>query len=712
LTGSVHYETRDGVAVVTIDNPPVNALGAGVLEAIEEAVARSVGEASVEAVVLVGARDTFVAGADINLFRAIRTEAEALARSEYFHRSLRQIESATKPVVAAIHGNALGGGLELAMACHYRLAAASARVGQPEVLLGLIPGAGGTQRLPRLVGAALALDMCVGGTPIAAADAHAAGLVDELVQPTEGVPVRESLIAAAVALARARANAGELRRTRDLDVASPNTAAAVALCRERRDRLTQSKTPVRAPYAAVDAIEAACTGSFDAGSAVERQKFAECLVSSESRALVHLFFAEREVSRVPGVPKSTLAKEVQRAAIVGAGTMGVGIAMAYANAGVPVLIKDLDERTLERGMATIRSQYESSVSRGRLSPAALERAMALITPTLTYDRFDRVDVVVEAVFEDLSLKLAIFAELGRVTRSDCVLASNSSTLDIDALGGASGRATQVVGHHFFSPANVMKLVEIVRGRETTPETIATSQKLVKRLGKVGVVVGNCFGFVANRMLIRYLGEAYAMLQEGATVPRIDRVMIEFGMPVGPFGMEDIAGLDVGARIRQHLHSSSAQPFWPHAEVADRLVAMGRYGQKSGAGWYRYEAGSRHPMVDPLVDLLAEEAAARDGLQRQAMSDEEILDRLTTALVNEGAHVLGEGFATRASDIDVIYCYGFGFPRYRGGPMFYASVVGLPHMLEQVRKYWGERWTPAPLLERLVAQHLGFDDSAA
>jgi 3-hydroxyacyl-CoA dehydrogenase len=707
LTGAVHLETRDNVAIVTIDNPPVNALGAGVLEAIEEAIGRAVAEAGVAAVVLVGARDTFVAGADINLFRGIRTADEALARAEYFHRSLRQIESATRPVVAAIHGNALGGGLELAMACHYRVAAAGARVGQPEVSLGLIPGAGGTQRLPRLVGVALALDMCVGGTPIAAADAHAAGLVDELVPPSEGAPVRESLIGAAVAFASTRAHAKELRRTRDLPIA--NTTAAVGLCDERRNRLSQSKTPVHAPYAAVDAIEAACTRSFDAGSAFERERFAECLVSGESRALIHFFFAEREASRVPGVPKGTLAKDVHRAAVVGAGTMGVGIAMAYANAGVPVLIKDVDEQALERGMATIRSLYESSVSRGRLRPAALERAMALITPTPTYDQFDRVDIVVEAVFEDLPLKLATFTELGQVTRSDCVLASNTSTLDIDALGRASDRAAQVVGHHFFSPANVMKLVEIVRGRETTPETIATSQKLVKRLGKVGVVVGNCFGFVANRMLIRYLGEAYVMLEEGATVSRIDRVMIEFGMPVGPFGMEDIAGLDVGGRIRRHLQSTSARSLWPHSEVADRLVAMGRYGQKSGAGWYRYETGSRQPMVDPFVDVLAEETAARRGLQRRVVSDEEILDRFTMALANEGAYVLGEGFAARASDIDVIYCYGFGFPRYRGGPMFYATAVGLPAVLDGVRKYWSERWAPAPLLEKLVAERVGFDD---
>jgi 3-hydroxyacyl-CoA dehydrogenase len=722
--GPVHYDTRDGVALVTIDNPPVNALGAGVLEAIEEAIARAVADPAVAAAVLVGARETFVAGADINLFRTIRTRDEAAARSAYFHRSLRNIESATKPIVAAIHGNALGGGLELAMACHYRVAASSARVGQPEVLLGLIPGAGGTQRLPRLVGVALALDMCVEGTPIAAPAAHAAGLVDEIVEiveiaeiaepvelvpPPGGGPLRESLIRAAVAFARARSKAGELRRTRDLTFAADYIASAVALCDERRRRLSGSKNPVPAPRAAVDAIESACTRSFEEGSATERELFAECLVSGESRALVHLFFAEREAARVPGVARSTVSKDVHAAAIVGAGTMGMGIAMAYANAGLPVLIKEVDEKILEGSLAKIRGYYESTMARGRLTPEALERTMSLIKPTTTYDRFDRVDVVVEAVFEDMSVKLATFAELGRVTRSDCLLASNTSTLDIDALGEASGRPAQVIGHHFFSPANVMKLVEIVRGRQTAPETIAASQKLVKRLGKVGVVVGNGFGFVANRMLMRYLGEAYVMLEEGAPVSQIDRVMIGFGMPVGPFGLEDIAGLDVGARIRRYLQSGALPVSWPRSEVADRLVAMGRYGQKSGAGWYRYEPGSRQPLIDPFVDALAEETAVRCGLERREIGDEEILERLTTSLVNEGAYVLGDGLATRAGDIDVIYCYGFGFPRHRGGPMFHASAVGLSAVLEQVRQYWAGRWDPAPLLEKLAAEQRGFDD---
>jgi 3-hydroxyacyl-CoA dehydrogenase len=699
----IQYDVSDGIAVITIDNPPVNALGPGVLEGIEAAVERGVDDPSVKALVLVGAGETFVAGADINIFKTLSTRQQSLERSEAFHASLKHIEDASKPIVAAIHGNALGGGLELAMSCHYRVALATARVGQPEVLLGLIPGAGGTQRLPRLCGVPLALEMCIDGKPVSAARAHAAGILDQLVEGD-----RDALVARAAAFARTR---GDSRRTRELATAFADVDAAIAACDERRAQLRKTPTPVLAPFAAVDAIRAAATLPFDAGSAIERELFADCVVSTESRALVHLFFAEREVSKVPGVPKGTPARDIRRAAIVGAGTMGGGIAMTYANAGIPVLLKEVDDAALDRGMATIRRNYEASVAKGRMTADALERALGLITPTTSYDGFDAVDLVVEAVFEDLAIKTSTFADLGRVTRHDCLLASNTSTLDIDALARASGRGTNVIGHHFFSPANVMKLVEIVRGRETNAETIATSQKLAKRLGKVGVVVGNCFGFVANRMLLQYLREAYLLLEEGASVAQIDRVMTAFGMPVGPFGMEDIAGLDVGARIREHLRSiGGAHADWAESDIANRLVEMGRFGQKTGAGWYRYEPGSRTPVVDPLIDTLANELSARRGIARRAVSDDEVLARVTTALANEGARVLEEGYASRAGDIDVIYCYGFGFPRYRGGPMFYADTIGLPTVLARIREYRervGDYWKPAPLLEKLASQERGF-----
>jgi 3-hydroxyacyl-CoA dehydrogenase len=424
----------------------------------------------------------------------------------------------------------------------------------------------------------------------------------------------------------------------------------------------------------------------------------------------HLFFAEREAAKVPDVPKETPTIDIRRAAVIGAGTMGGGIAMSYANAGIPVILKEVDQAALDRGLATIRKNYESSVAKGRMSAEAMARTLALITPTTSYDGFDQVDIVVEAVFEHMDLKKKTFSELGAVTRPDCVLASNTSTLDIDTFAQSSGRPAQVVGHHFFSPANIMKLLEIVRGRETSASVIATSIKLGKRLGKVPVVVGNCFGFVANRMLAYYMREAYLLLEEGANVPQIDRVLTRFGMPVGPYGMQDIAGIDVGARVRQYLASiGKTRAEGPQSEVPDRLFALGHYGQKTGMGWYRYEAGSRDRLPNPLIDELAAEAAAKRGITRRAIGDDEILARITTALANEGARVLDEGFALRAGDIDVIYAYGFGFPRHHGGPMFYADSVGLPTVLSRVEEYrarFGDYWKPAPLIERLVAEKRG------
>jgi 3-hydroxyacyl-CoA dehydrogenase len=704
MSNLVRSQLWDGVAVLTIDNPPVNALSQGVWAAIDEAVSAAAADPAAQAIVLIGAGATFVAGADIHGFKLLRTRADALGRVGGSHALLQRLEEVNKPVVAAIHGNALGGGLELAMACHYRVATRDASVGQPEVLLGLIPGAGGTQRLPRLAGAALAIEMCTDGKPLRAPRALAAGILDHLVDHL----VDGDLQAGAIAFAKARAAAGQTRRTRDLPL---DTAAGLAAVIAARGAL---KSRLPAPLAVLDAIEAAMTGSFDDGSLRERERFADCVVSEESRALRHLFFAEREAAKVPDVPKGTPVATIARAAVIGAGTMGGGIAMAYASAGIPVLLKDVDAAAVERGMATIRKNYESSVAKGRLGQDVYERAMARITPTTRYDGFDTVDIVVEAVFEDMDLKKATFADLGRVTKPSCILASNTSTLDLDELGAASGRLPKVIGHHFFSPANVMKLLEIVRGQETSAETIATSVALAKRLGKVGAVVGNCFGFVANRMLAYYMREAYLLLEEGASVPQIDGVLTAFGMPVGPFGMQDIAGIDVGTRIRQYLASiGKTRAEGPQSEVPDQLFARGRYGQKTGAGWYRYEAGSRTRVPDPLIDELAAEAAVRRGVTRRPVTDDEILARITTALANEGARVLEDGFALRAGDIDVIYCYGFGFPRHRGGPMFYADTVGLPAVLRRVEDYrarLGDHWRPAPLLARLAAEGRGFHDA--
>jgi 3-hydroxyacyl-CoA dehydrogenase len=699
----VHYEIRDRVAVLTIDNPPVNAMGPGVLEAIEEQVARANNDAGVDAIVLIGAGSTFVAGADIKIFGTLKTREQSLARSQNTHARLKRIEDSQKPLVAAIHGNALGGGLEIAMSCHFRVMAPDARVGQPEVLLGIIPGAGGTQRLPRLCGAELAIEMCTAGKPVDARRAGAAGIVDNI--------AGENLLGDAIEFARMMAVNGERRKTRELADKIADRQAGVAACAAARAALSKTAKGVKAPFKAIDAIAGAFTLDFEQGSARERELFADCVTAHESRALVHMFFADREAAKVPDVPKDTPVTKIERAAVIGAGTMGGGIAMAYANAGIPVLLKDVDDAAVQRGLATIRKNYESTVAKGRMTPEALEKTMALITPTTTYDGFDRVDIVVEAAFEDINLKKQIFADLGRITKPSCILASNTSTLDIDEFAKASGRPQKVIGHHFFSPANVMKLLEIVRGRETDKETIATSLALAKRLGKVGVVVGNCFAFVANRMLAYYMREALLLLEEGATVPQIDKAMTDFGMPVGPFGMQDIAGIDVGWRIRQFLKSiGKTRAEGPQSAVPDRLYEMGRYGQKTGAGWYKYEQGSRDRIHDPVVDQIAAEEAARRGITRRTVKDDEIITRIMTALANEGARVLEEGYATRASDIDAVYCYGFGYPRHVGGPMFYADSVGLPTVLEKVKEYrekFGDYWKPAALLEKLVAEGKGF-----
>jgi 3-hydroxyacyl-CoA dehydrogenase len=581
-------------------------------------------------------------------------------------------------------------------------------VGQPEVLLGIIPGAGGTQRLPRLCGLPLALAMCTDGKPVAAARAQSEGIIDAVVDG--------DLLQGAIAFAQARAKTGEMRKTRSLQDNISDRAAGQAACQATRAALARTARGARAPFAAVDALEAAVTMGFDEGSRREIELFADCVISTESKALRHLFFAEREAAKVPDIPKETPTRDIQRAAVIGAGTMGGGIAMAYANAGIPVLLKEVDQPTLDRGLATIRKNYESTVSKGKMTPAAMARTFTLITPTTTYDGFDNVDIVVEAIFENMDLKKATFADLGRVTRPDTVLASNTSTLDIDEFAQSSGRPAQVVGHHFFSPANVMKLLEIVRGRETSKEVIATSLKLAKKINKVGVVVGNCFAFVANRMLAYYMREALLLLEEGASVPQIDKALTDFGLPVGPFGMQDIAGIDVGWRIRQYLKSvGKTRAEGPQSEVPDRLYEMGRYGQKTGAGWYKYEAGSRERIPDPIVEELAASEATKRGIKRRTITDEEIIARITTALANEGAQVLEDGYAIRASDIDVVYVHGFGFPRHRGGPMFYADTIGLPTVLARVQEYrkqFGDYWKPAPLLERLVAEGRGFHGEPA
>ncbi len=685
--------TRDGdVGVLTVNNPPVNALSPGVPEGIVAGVEALQNDPAIRAIVLIGGGRTFIAGADIKEFGKITSGQR---RDDICLQALlRTLEDCPKPIVAAIHGTALGGGLETAMACHYRVGVAAAQVGQPEVKLGLIPGAGGTQRLPRLAGVAMAAQMCAGGEPVKAADALQAGILDRI--------VAGDLLQGAIAFAREVADRPP-RKTRDLSDKLSDRAAALQALQAARDAVRKRARGLIAPGKALDAIEAAVTLPFEDGIRREAELFRECLFSDQSKGLIHVFFGERAVAKVPGLPRAVTPLPIRRAAVVGAGTMGGGITMAYANAGIPVLLKEAEQGALDRGLATIRKNYAATVQKGRLSQEQMDQRLARIQPTLTYDGFKDADIVVEAVFEGMELKKQVFAELDRLTRPDAILASNTSTLDIDAIASATSRPQQVIGHHFFSPANVMRLLEIVRGKASSPTVIATSMALAKTLAKVGVLVGNCRGFVGNRMFHPYQREAQFLLEEGATVAQVDAALTDFGMAMGPLAVGDLAGLDVGWRIRkEYRHLEPAGQRVPL--VADRLCELGRYGQKTGAGWYRYPEGSRTPVADPEVERLLEEAARGAGIARRTITPEEIVERTVYALVNEGARILDEGIALRAVDIDIVYVQGYGFPAYRGGPMWYADTVGLKAVYERIRQFeqqHGELWTPAPLLQRLA-----------
>ncbi len=697
MSDLVRYAVQDGVAVLLVDNPPVNALSPGVPEGIADGVQRAGSDPSAVAIVLIGSGRTFIAGADIREFGKITSGEKK--RGPGLFPLLDALEGSAKPTVAALHGTAFGGGLEIAQACHYRVALASAQVGQPEVKLGIIPGAGGTQRLPRLAGVAKAVEMCALGEPVFAPDAHQSGIVDALIEGS----TQPELLQGAIAFAREKALAGVAHpktseRSDKLGTAEQNAPIfekARALARRKRRGFL-------APLKAIEAVEAATRTPFAEGIAKEAEIFQLCLHSDQSKALIHAFFAERQVRKIPGVPRDAPTREVRRAAIVGAGTMGGGIAMAYANAGIPVLLKEAAEDALERGMAAIRGNYQKSVARGRFTQQWVDSRLALITPTLAYDGFEEADIVVEAVFEGMQLKKQVFSEIDQVAKPGAILASNTSTLSIDEIASATSRPADVIGHHFFSPANVMKLLEIVRGEQSVPDVIATSMALAKRLRKVGVLVGNCRGFVGNRMFGPYRREAQFLVEEGASIAKVDQALYELGMAMGPLAVGDLAGLDVGWRIRKefaHLMPEGARQ--PLAE--DRLCEQGRYGQKTGAGWYRYGEG-RQRLDDPEAERIVREAAAEAAIPQRQIDDQEIVDRCTLALVNEGARILEEGYALRAGDIDVVYLNGYGFPAYRGGPMWYADSVGLANVLDRIRAleqqhgYW---WRPAPLLVELA-----------
>jgi 3-hydroxyacyl-CoA dehydrogenase len=699
MSALVQVTQQGEIAIITINNPPVNALSPGVPEGILQAIDRVEKDDGIKACVMIGAGSTFIAGADIKEFVKI-TSGQA-SNMDAVLPLFSRLENCRKPIVMAIHGAAFGGGLEVAMAGHYRVAARNAQVGQPEVKLGIIPGAGGTQRLPRLAGVVKAVEMCAGGNPVNAEEALRLGIIDQLI---EG-----DLLAGAVAFAREIAGKPAPRTSQRNDkLGTPEENAAIFATARENARARQRG--LKAPLAAIEAVEAATRLPFEEGWAVERKLFQECLFSEQSKALIHVFLAEREAAKIPDVPKETPTRPVTTVGIVGAGTMGGGIAMVFANAGIQVLLQDADQAALDRGMAIIQKNYAGSVKRGRVTQEFVAARWPLIKPTLGYEGFSHVDLVIEAVFENMAVKKQVFEQLDRVCKPGVMLASNTSTLNIDEIASATARPEAVIGTHFFSPANVMRLLEIVRGRATSTDVIATCMQLARKLGKVGVLVGNCRGFVGNRLFHPYMREAMFLVEEGAEVEAVDSALYEFGMAMGPLATGDLAGLDVGWRIRQE-YKHLEKPGERQPVAADRLYEMGRYGQKTRAGWYRYDE-NRRPQVDGEAGKLIRQWASKAGIRQRQVTAEEIVERCLYALVNEGARALEEGYALRAGDIDIIFVNGYGFPTHRGGPMWYADTVGLKKVYQRVNEWFqehGERWQPAPLLKRLAEEGGKFAD---
>ncbi len=689
MSDLIIFSKQGSVGVITVNNPPVNALSPGVPEGIADGLKQFAEDAEVKAIVLIGGGRTFIAGADIKEFGKITSGAKL---ESTLLPVMLAMEDSAKPVVVAIHGTAFGGGLEVAMGGHYRVAVPSALVGQPEVKLGIIPGAAGTQRLPRLAGVELATKMCAFGEPVKADVALAAGILDRIIDG--------DLLTGAVAFANEMADkGGPYPKPRDRTATGNAAVFAEARATAKKTHRNQA-----APLAAIDAVELATTLPFAEGCQREREIFEKCLFSTQSKAMIHSFFGEREVAKIPGIGKDTPVREIKRAAVIGAGTMGGGITMNFVNAGIPVILKESSSEALERGLAIIRKNYSNSVAKGRFSAEVMEQRMALITPQLTYDGFDQVDIITEAAFEGMALKKEIFAAIDGIAKPGCILASNTSTLSIDEIASATSRPADVIGTHYFSPANVMRLLEIVRGAATGSDVIATSMGLAKKLNKVGVLVGNCRGFVGNRMIHCYGREAQFLVEEGATPQQVDAALYQWGMAMGPLAMGDLAGLDVGWRIRKEFKHLE-KPGLRVPMVADELCEMGRFGQKTGAGWYLYD-DKRKPSPDPVVDDLIGRLTAGAGIARRTISDEEIIERTLYALVNEGARILEEKIALRPVDIDVIYLTGYGFPVYRGGPMFYADTVGLPEVYRRAKEFeaqHGELWEPAPLLKKLAEE---------
>jgi len=699
MSDVIKFEKKGSVGIITIDNPPANAMSFAAKKGVSDYLNSCMTDDQYEAIIITGEGRIFVAGADISEFGK-----DTPAGVPELEDVIQNIENSDKPVTAAFNGMALGGGMELAMACHYRLATPAVKVGQPEVNLGFIPGGGGTQRLPRLVGVELALEMIVTGKPIDAAAALEAGAIDEIVDG--------DLMSRAIEFAEEKGKSGEEpRRTCFLDEKVKNVDPEIFDV--WRKKIAPKSRNMRSPFECINTVEASTTMDFNAGLKNERKVFDVLLTSNEGKSMRHMFFAEREVAKIPDVPKDTKTQDIKKAAVIGSGTMGGGIAMNFANAGIPVVVVDVDHSVLKVGLEKVKNNYAGSVSKGRISQENMDECLGQISVTTDYNDIADVDIVIEAAFEDMDVKKKIFSQLDKICKSDAILATNTSTLNINEIAASTSRPDKVCGTHFFSPANVMKLLENVRTDKSSIETIATVMGLAKTLKKTGVLVGVGDGFVGNRILHVAARIAEFMVEEGALPWDIDKVIYDFGFPMGPFAMNDLAGIDVRYLVRQEqkkLYGDRRQ-----SVILDRVYDTGRYGQKTNAGWYDYPDGSRKGEPNKLIEELIVKTSAELGYERRRFSEQEILETYLYSMINTGAKVLEEGLAIRSSDIDVIWHYGYGFPRYWGGPMFYADLIGLSEVYEKVcelNKKYGEWVVPSELLKKLAEEGKGFSDFKA
>ncbi len=694
---TAHYDVHGNIAIIHLDNPPVNGLGLALRQGIVNGVRQAESDDAVKAVVLIGSDRAFSGGADISEFGTDKAMTEPMLPTV-----INYVESSRKPVIAAISGACMGGGLELTLGCHYRIAKPDAQIALPEVKLGLLPGAGGTQRLPRVIGAEHALNMIVSGSTVPAKQFKGSALFDEIVDG--------ELLDAAIAYAtKVVSEKMPLKRVRDMKAKHANPEGFFMFTRNTVGAMTKNYP---APLKCVDAVEAAVTKPFDKGMEVEREAFVNLMQTPESRALRHAFFSERLTSKIADVPSDTPVRDVKTVGVIGGGTMGTGISINFLNAGIPVTLVEMKQEGLDRGVAAIQKAYEGRVKKGRMSEDDAKAKMALLTPSLTYDDLSDVDLAIEAVFEEMGVKQSVFEKLDEVCKQGAILASNTSTLDINKIASFTKRPEDVIGLHFFSPANIMRLLEVVRGEKTAKDVLATAMKLAKVIKKTAVVSGVCDGFIGNRMINQYQREALLMLEEGASVQQIDKAIEKFGFAMGPLRMADLAGGDIGWAIRKRQYEEN--PDMVKMVVADRLCEMGRYGQKTGAGFYRYEPGNRNALHDSDVDKVVDEVRTELGITPRKISNQEIVERCVYALVNEGAQILDEGIAQRASDIDMVYLTGYGFPVFRGGPMHYAEEVGLPNVVRAMQAFTEDRhtqpgfWEPASLLAKRVEEGKGFD----